>query len=300
MTDIINNTGPLILTFFIGHLLYRIGFLTRDNADLFLKVFFYMAIPAVILLSIPKIPLTHELLYVPFLALLVFLGNLALALFCQRFLKLEPKTLGVFLIGSIIFNGAFAYPFILVSHGEQAMAYVYLFDFGNMIVTFSVAYYLACHYGQTDQARKMISLKFLKSPPLLFLFLAIILNLCHIQIPEVGTNLLRIFSGLLTPMVMLSLGIYFNPRIVKAGALATVVSIQILGGLVLVSLFIYLFGFHGMGRTVVLIMSVCPAAMTVLSYASMENLDKEFAASIVSYTTIISIFLIPLMIYLLG
>jgi predicted permease len=299
MNEIFNNIAPLILTFAIGHLLYRSGFLTRDNADLFLKLFFYLALPSVILLSIPQIPLTCELLYLPLIAILIFAINLAIAWTASRFFQLEPKTKGVFLIGSIIFNGSFAYPFMLVSYSEQAMASVYLFDFGNAIVTFSIAYYLACHYGQPRQARKTIWRRFFKSPPLLTLFVAILLNISGIAIPAMGENLLRIFSGMLTPLIMLALGIYFNPRIVKGGPLATVVAIQIGGGLILGYLFTRLFGMTGLSGNVVQIMAICPAAMNTLAYASMEGLDKEFAASVVSYTTIISIVLIPLMIYLL-
>lgn len=299
MTEIINSTGPLVLTFFLGHLFYRIGFLTRANADLFLKLFFFLALPSVVLLSIPHIPLTHDLIYYPFVAILVCLGSILLALLCNLFFKLERKTLAVFLIGTSIFNGAFSYPFILTSLGNQAMAYVYLFDFGNMIITFSVAHYIACHYGQSHRKHSMASLNLLKSPPLISLFVAIILNIFKIPIPEIGINVLHIFSGMLTPLVMLSLGIYFSPRIVKAGPLVTVIGIQILGGLALGSLFICIFGLKGIGRSVVQIMTVCPAAMNTLAYASMENIDREFAASIVSYTTIISIFMIPLMIYLI-
>ena len=299
MNEILNNIAPLLMTFGIGHLLYRIGFLTRDNADLFLKLFFYLALPSVILLSIPKIPLTHELLYFPLIAILMFAVNLTLAGAASRFFQLEPKTKGVFLIGSIIFNGSFAYPFIMVSYSEQAMASVYLFDFGNAIITFSIAYYLACHYGRPGQAQKMIWLRFFKSPPLLTLIVAVLLNLSGIAVPAVGENLLRIFSGLLTPMIILALGIYFNPRIVRGGPLTCVVAIQIGGGLILGYLFSRLFGLEGLSRTVVQIMAICPAAMNTLAYASMEGLDKEFAASVVSYTTIISIVLIPLMIFLL-
>jgi predicted permease len=299
MNDILNNIIPLIMTFAIGHLLYRYNFLTRDNADLFLKLFFYLALPAVILLSIPSIPLTHELIFFPLIAILIFVINLILAWIASCIFKLEAKTKGVFLIGTIIFNGSFAYPFVMVSYHEEAMAGVYLYDFGNAIVTFSIAYYLACRYGQNGRKQQRIWLKFFKSPPLVTLIVAIFLNLSGIPIPNVGENLLRIFSGLLTPLIMLSLGIYFNPRIVRAGPLATVVTIQIIGGLIFGYLFSHFFGLHGVNQSVVQIMAICPAAMNTLAYAAMEGLDKEFAASIVSYTTIISIVFIPLMILIL-
>lgn len=298
MSEIANNILPLIMVFFLGHLSKRLGLLDKDNADLLLKLFFYVALPALVLLSIPQISLTVDLLSLPLIAIAMILASYFVALLSRRRFHLERQSLGVFLVGSIVFNGAFAYPFIFVTYGEQGMGIAYLFDFGNAIIAFSLAYYLACRYGTSNYTSAGLFKKFFLSPPLLALVIAIILNLSEVKLPEFSLEFLRILSNMTTPLVMLALGIYFNHRIVKGGPLLTVIGIRIFGGLLLGYALVSLFGLSGMSKSVVLIMAVCPSGMNTLTYASMENLDKEFAASIISYTTIISMSMFPLMIYI--
>jgi hypothetical protein len=62
--------------------------------------------------------------------------------------------------------------------------------------------------------------------------------------------------------------------------------------------FINLFNLQGLSKIVVLIMSSAPAGINTLTYSSMENLDNEFAASVVSYSTLIGMVFIPVLIYL--
>lgn len=300
MLDIINNILPLILIFAIGYIFKRIGFLTKENADLLLKLFFYLVLPAVVLLSISQIQLSVNLLILPMITIIMAVISFTIASFCHRFLSLQRESLGVFLIGAITLNGSFVYPFVYSIYGEEGMAIAYLVDFGNALIAFSFAYYLACRYSPATQRQTSLYKKFILSPPLLALIIAVILNLTEIQIPTAGIGLLRILGGMTTPLVMLSLGIYFSPRIVKPAPLLTVVTIRIVGGLILGAILVRIFGLSGSNRTIALIMAVSPSAMNTLIYASMEGLDKEFAASVVSYTTLLSMVLVSTMIFILG
>lgn len=301
MTEIINNLLPIFLIFLLGYICQQVGFLTKDNADLFLKLFFYLVLPAVVLLSISQVPLTIHLLALPVITIIMLTTSYGIASFCQHFFDMPPKTTGVFLIGSSILNGAFVYPFVLAIYKEHGLAVAYLFDFGNAIVAFSFAYYLACRYGSsgTELSRKTIYKKFLLSPPLLALFLAVLLNLTGFRLPEAGYGFLRAIGGMTTPLIMLSLGIYFSPRIIYPGPLFTVIGIRVLGGLVMGIILTFIFGFTGENRIITIIMAISPSAMNTLIYATLEGLDKDFAASIISYTTLISMFLISLVIFIL-
>ncbi len=301
MADIVNNLLPIFLIFLLGYFCQRVGFLTKENADLFLKTFFYLVLPAVVLLSISQVQLTVHLLALPLITIIVTMLSYALANFSRRFFNMPPKTTGVFLIGSTILNGAFVYPFILAIFEEQGLAIAYLFDFGNALVAFSFAYYLACHYGHTGSrlSRKEIYKKFLLSPPLLALSMAVLLNVTGVHLPKAGYEFLRALGGMTTPLIMLSLGIYFSPKIINPGPLFTVIGIRIFGGLVMGIILTYVFGFTGTNRIITIIMSLSPSAMNTLIYATLEGLDKEFAASIISYTTLISMVLISITILIL-
>jgi len=300
MAVIINNVLPLILIFLLGVLLKRCGLFAPDDAHRLLKLFFYVSLPALILLSVPQLQLTRQLLFLPLSAVLIVFASYLFAYFCGRFWRLADESFAVLLIGAMIMNGGFAFPFVLSAYGAEGMALATLFDFGGALVVFTFVYYQACRYGSDGRGGLQLLKKFLYSPPLLALCLAIVFNLGGVDIPQLGRVFLQRLADLTTPVVLLALGIAFNPRLVKGGPLLTTVAIRMLGGLLLGFLCTELFQLEGLSRTLTLLMSAAPSGVNTLVFSSLEELDMEFAASVVSYATLLGMILLPLLIYLLG
>jgi len=73
-----------------------------------------------------------------------------------------------------------------------------------------------------------------------------------------------------------------------------------LGGLLLGFFCAELFQMRGLPRTLTLLMSAAPSGVNTLVFSSLESLDMEFAACVVSYATLLGMFLLPLLIYLQG
>lgn len=300
MAAIINNVLPLILIFLLGVLLKRFGLFASEDAHRLLKLFFYVSLPALILLSIPQLQLNAQLLFLPLSAVLIIFATYLIAYFCGSFWQLSNPSFAVLLLGAMIMNGGFAFPFVLSAYGEEGMALAALFDFGGALVVFTFVYYQACRYGSDGRGGLQLLKKFLYSPPLLALCLAIVLNLGGIEIPQVGRVFLQQLAHLTTPVVLLALGIAFNHRLVKRGPLLTTVAIRMIGGLLLGFLCTELFQLKGLPRTLTLLMSAAPSGVNTLVFSSLEELDMEFAVSVVSYATLLGMFLLPLLIYLLG
>jgi predicted permease len=197
-------------------------------------------------------------------------------------------------------NIGFTLPFFITAYGKEGLVRASIFDFGNGLLAFTFVFYLACKYGDNKRDSKSMLKKLLYSPPLWALIISIILNLIHIKIPSFGINFFQLLGNMTVPLIMLSLGIYFSPRIVKLNALSSVIFIRMFIGLLLGLLFVYLFDLTGLNKIIVLIGASAPVGYNTLTFASMEKLDKEFAASIISYSILIGIILIPLLIFLLS
>ena len=300
MSVVLFKIVPVVLTFLLGFLLRRVGLFNKSNADLFIKLFFHVAMPALILLSVPRLELSLKVVTLPLMAALINLSTCGIAYAVGRRFHLDRPAFGVFVIGSMVMNTGFTFPFILSAYGPEGMAFAALFDFGNAAVVLSFGYYLACRYGGDGNQGSMALLrKFLASSPLIALVVAVVFNLAGVHVPEVGIEFLKILGGMTTPLMMLSLGIYFDTRIFRTGPLSAVIALRMLLGLLLGSLCVVLFDLHGLVKVVVLILSSAPAGMMTLTYSTMENLDKDFAASVVSYSTLIGLFLVPLFIILI-
>jgi predicted permease len=295
MNAVMEKIIPVILVFVVGFTLKKAGILTKKDADSLLKVFFYVSIPALIFLSVSQMKFSYQLLWLPVIAVLVILINFAVSHYCGRFLKLDQPTFGVFLIGSLIMNTSFTFPFLMAAKGEESLAQASLFDFGNTALVFTFIYYLACKYGTNSSNMLVMIGKFVRSPPLLALIVALCFNLAHFPLPTIAINFFSTVGYLTTPLVMLTLGIYFTPKAPKIAPVFSAVFIRTGIGLLLGLFFVYLLDLKGLSRTVVLVCSSAPSGLNTLVFSSMEKLDNEFAASIVSYSVVVGMFLIPLL-----
>ena len=300
MPEVFAAVFPLVFTFVLGVVL-RIGrVFDAQAADLLLKLFFFLCLPALILLSVSGMELHPGLLFLPMLSGAIILLTFALGRGLAPMLKLPRPTLGVFYVGILVMNGGFTFPYVLSAFGTAGMAQASLFDFGTGLMVFTFVYYLACRHGDNGNSPQQVLARFLFSPPLLALIAALGLNLSHTPMPQLLHNWLSLLSAMTTPVVMLALGIAFRPRLVRLGPLATVIGLRMGLGFALAQLGVYVLGIDGITRHVVVIMASAPSGVNTLVFAGMEHLDKEFAAAVVSYTTLIGMLWLPVYLSLMA
>jgi predicted permease len=117
--------------------------------------------------------------------------------------------------------------------------------------------------------------------------------------PHLGA-FLKSAGNLLVPLVMLALGIYFSPRLVKWRLLVTVLLIRSGGGLVLALALSALFGLEGLTRSVLIICGAAPVGYNTLVFSSLATLDVEFAASLLSTSILLALLYVPALMTVLA
>lgn len=298
MQPFIEKILPLFLAFFVGIIAKHLKLLSKKDAPILLKTVLNVSIPAVAILAINRMVLRIELLFIPISAALIVLGVYAVSKILERFLKLPRATYGSFLVGTLVANSAFALPFLAASHQEEGLALATLFDIGNSIMIFTFIYYQAVKYGDSAQSGKIEWRKFLKLPPLWALAIAFIFKGFDISFPTVAVNFLELMGSPTVPLVMLALGLYFEPSFKQLEYALLAVFIRMGVGLAFGFALSYLFGLTGLFRTVVISCSALPIGFNTLIFADIENLDREFAATEVSISMIVAMFLIPWLIWM--
>lgn len=287
---------PVILIFILGYFFKKIKLFGKADADLFLKLVFYVASPALILLSVSNIKLNSALWFLPISAVLIIFISYFISLAIGRTLKIPPQSFGAFLIACLIMNVGFLLPFVLAAFGNDGVAKISLFDFANGLLVFTFIYYLAAKYGQGITDKKFILKKILLSPPVWALIIAIILNLSKIQITGLARDLLQPLSYLISPMIMLSLGIHFQPKLNKFKIPLLVLILRSGLGLLLGLLLANLFRLSGLDRTILILASAAPVGYNTLTFSSLEKLDQDMAANIISLSLLVSIIFVPILI----
>lgn len=291
---------PLILAFGLGFGLRRLKLLSASDAPILLRFVLCSSIPALMILAIYRVRLAPDMSLIPVAAMLVVFGVFGLSTLAKPRLKLPGPTYGSFLVGTLIMNTAYALPFYKAAFGDEGLARASLFDIGNTILIFTFSYYNAIKYGDNDHTDKIRWNKFLKLPPLWSMAFAFGLKAAGWKIPEVGVNFLELVGQPLGPIMMIALGLTFAPRLSHLGKALIAVAIRMAGGLALGWLLAWAFGLQGVTRNVVIVCASLPVGFNTLIFANLENLDREFAATMVSLSILISLVSIPFLIQFIG
>ena len=298
MNPFVEKIIPLILAFFIGIAFKFMKLLSQEDAPVLLKVVLNVCLPCLTINSISNIKLQPNMALIPLTAIIVVLLMYIISTGIGKMLKMEKKTFGSFLVGTMIMNTAYALPFFFAAYGDEGLARASLFDIGNTFMIFTFTYYNAIKYGDNNQTTKIQWKKFLRLLPLWALVIAFAWKLFKAPMPNLATNFLNLMGQPTVPLMMIALGLYFDPKLCNLGKAAIAVLIRMGVGLGIGIALSALFGLSGITKSVVIVCGALPIGFNTLIFANLENMDREFAATIVSISIFISLFYIPWLIYI--
>jgi predicted permease len=300
VTEIIQNIIPLVLLFAVGLFFRKIGVFKPEDGDLLLKVVFYIALPALLLLSVARARLTWGVAFLPLISAGVIFLTYLFMLATSKPLRVERMTRGVMLVGAMILNVGFIIPFVMTAYGEEGLARLMIFDLGNGFMVFTFVYYQACKYGGGPADACLMRNKLLKSPPLWALVAGVALNLLDVEIPNVAVHFLEIAGDLTVPLLMLVIGFFFHVKVTNLRALLLVIFIRMGAGLLIGLAIVNILGLEGLLKNIVVLGCATPVGYNTLTFTSLENLDREFAAGLVSISVLAGMVYVPLLIFLLS
>lgn len=300
MNPFIEKIIPLILAFVVGIAAKHLKMLDKTDAPVLLRFVLSISLPALTILSIYKAELTLNMAFIPISAMLIVFIIYFISFYVGKLLKLPQGTFGSFLVGTMIMNTSFVLPFFWAAYENEGLVRASLFDIGNSLLIFTFIYFNAIKYGENAKTDKIDWSKFLKLPPLWGMVIAFVIKGFAISIPNAGLNFLSLVGQPTTPLIMIALGLYFEPQAKNIGYASLAIFIRMGIGLLIGWGLATLFGLQGISRTVVIVSAATPCGFNTLIFANLENMDREFAATIVSISLLIALFLIPLLIFIFG
>ncbi|UCE13751.1 MAG: AEC family transporter [Candidatus Heimdallarchaeota archaeon] len=298
--NILEIVFPIISLFVLGVILTQLGLFNLDDANILIRLAFYVSLPALILKGIPVVEISAEFLFLPLIAMITILIMFLTSTFVSSFLNFERKTQGVFIIGTMILNLGFNVPFVIAAYGDEGFARAAFLDIGNILLVLSLTYYIAQKHGSELEPPSFFNKKLITSPPLIALILALILNFFEVTLDPLLINLFDLLGALLTPLLMISIGIYFNPRFQNLLPAISVVCIRMGLGLVLGFFAVLILNLDDLSNKIVIISTAAPVGFNTLTFASLEDLDREFAANVLSISIPVGICLITFLLVVLG
>jgi predicted permease len=285
-----------IAIFVVGAVLRFFSFLTKAHAERLASVVFSVSLPATILVSLDQASFAPMAWKLPLAACLVTLAMLLCSWQLSRLLRLSRQTRGGFLIATGCINSVyFAYPVVLATFGDEGLARAVLFDLGQTTLTLTVIYALAVWHGASSSSARSALIRFFSAPPLWALAFILLLKFFDLHLASWLRALLIPLHLTTTPLASLVLGLSISfdavCRTWRLTALAIVMRMG--GGFLLGSVVVWLLNLTGLERTVVILVSAMPSAVTAVIFATETHLDEDLVASVVALSICLGVAVLP-------
>lgn len=169
----------------------------------------------------------------------------------------------------------------------------------NVLMTFGLVYAIAAKLGHDNPDMSFIFNKLLLAPPLWALLAAFIFRLVGFTPPTLAADVLNTLGQVVVPVILAALGLKFTLTISRPKLLLVPLILRFGLGAVIGFSFVRLLRLEGLTAQVAMFASIAPIGFNSITFAELEHLDVEFAASQVSLGLVISLITAPFVIQLL-
>ena len=287
----------------IGVILQRLPRFHKETGNVLSLFVIYVSLPAVVLLKIPELEFSRELL-VPTLMPwgMLLISSLAILLLA-RVLAWDRLITGCLLLLVPLGNTSFlGIPMVNAFFGEQAISYAVIYDqLGSFLALATYGTVVLAIYGGgtgkatwSDVGRKIITF-----PPFISLLLAVALK--SVVYPVVVLTILKSLASTLVPVVMIAVGFQLTIRISREaiGPLGFGLGLKLVAAPLAALGICRLFGLEGEGVNVAIFEAGMPPMVSAGALAILAGLSPPLTAALVGLGIILSFVTLPALFYLL-
>jgi len=297
---VINSLLPVFLLIALGKALTRTSFFTPDLARNVNRLTYWVALPALLIDKISNATFNSaEVSRISVVLILATLLSIAVAYLVGKIMRIERKSLGAFVQGSVRANNAFVgLPVILYAMsgmrpGLEAVATVALAPAIIVYNMISITVLLA--HSDRKQRRpaetaRIYSQQLLTNPLIIACALGLALNAVQILPPLPIQRSLAALGNMALGLALLSIGTSLSFDGIRHGlgrsftASCIQVFVQPLIGLALA----LAWKLPAIDRQMLLIYLACPAAVASYVLADIFDSDRELAGHIIVVSTLLS------------
>ena len=210
----------------------------------------------------------------------------------------ETKRYRINIFSAVYSNcGFMAIPLLTAVLGADGVFYG-----ASYLAIFNICYWTHGVYLYTGDRKSLSLKKAFLNPGVIGTLLSLALFFCRIKLPDILLSPVEYLAGLNTPLAMIVLGAYLaDINLLKTLKKLSIYTVSLLRLIVFPIIAILLAKVMHLDETVataVLISAACPTATVTTLFAAKFGLDAGYASEIVSFTTVLSVITIPLIMLL--
>lgn len=302
-------SGILTILFMIavGYILAKFKWFDESSTDLLVKLVVNIALPAYMISTITKdftaTKLLHTLpdLRFPIISMVILYG-ISIALVHIIRIKKEHQGLfeSMFLNSNTVFIGL---PINMALFGEKSLPYVLVYYMANTAFFWTIGVYLIQKDSQYKEPFSIIkTLKKIFSPPLLGFIVGVIIVALDVKLPDFLMSDFTYIGDLTIPLSMIFIGIAISKVKIRQIKLNRANLGILFGRFIMAPIVMTLLVIHTdlpiLMKQVFIIQSAMPVMTNAPIIARKYDADYEYASVMVTETTILSLFVVPVLILL--
>ncbi len=286
----------------IGALFRRLPAFPAQTGHVLNMFALYVALPAVILLKVPLIRLSGDMIIPAVAPWAMLLLSVTLVLAGCRMFRWSRETTGVLLLVVPIGNTSFmGVPMVMAFFGERGIPPLIVYDQLGTMLMFATygSFILALYGGDTTIRLSRIVGRAVLFPPTLALLAGGLLR--SWPYPPAVSETLTSLAGMLTPLVMTAIGFQLNVRLSPAivRPLGYGLAIKLVVAPLAALAGCRLLGVDGLAASISVFEAGMPPMVTAGALAMAAGLLPELAAAAVSLGMVVSFCSLPVVYWML-
>lgn len=286
-----DNFALIIIAILFGYILQKFNIFPKDTSNILNRFIIYISLPAIILLQVPKLNFSFEVIIPIIVAWSVMLSSAVLVLIISKILSWSKEITGGLLLVAILTNSSImGIPIINAYLGEEALPYVLIYDqLGTFLALASYGTFITAYYSSNENLSfKVIVIKIITYPS----FLALMLALVFIgeSFPPVITSVLTSFASTLVPVALIAVGLQLQFKLPKNDIkpLSIALGIKLIIAPILAFGICYLLSWDNLAGKASIFEAGMAPMITAGAMASMAGLAPRLSTAIVGYGIIFS------------
>lgn len=292
------NLALLLVTIFLGIAFQRLSIFPKNTAITLNLFVIYISLPATILLQVPKLSFSSELLLPALLPWAIMGLSALLILFLSKMFKWNKSTTGSLMMVAVLGNTSFVgIPMVTTFYGAEFIPYAMIYDqLATFIAAATYGSFITAYYGKGGEANfKSIVKKIITFPP--FISLNIAFLLMGVDYPPVVEKVLNGLSVTLVPLALAAVGFQLTFKIPKEDLqpFALAIIIKLIFSPFIAWFMIYLMGVEGKIAEVTIFEAGMAPMITAGAMAILADLSPRLTAAIVGIGILLSLLTLPVL-----
>lgn len=285
------NFALIAIAIIFGYILQKFKIFPEETSNILNRYIIYIPLPAIILLQVPKLTFSFDVLIPTIIAWLVMAITALVVLLFSKLLSWSREVTGSLLLVAILTNSSImGIPIIELYLGEEALPYVLIYDqLGTFLALAAYGTFVTAYYSASGNIHpKVIIHKIITFPSFIALIIALVL--LGQTFPPLITEVLTKFANTLVPVALVAVGLQLQFKLPKDDlqplSIALIIKL-ILAPLIAYSICIIFDWYNLAGKTSIFEAAMAPM-ITAGAIASMAGLAPRLSTAIVGYGIIFS------------